>query len=58
MKTLTPKKAVPNTITVTVDPTKVSRGHWVRPSGAGKHMDKRAKRYRTRDAAFRKALDY
>ena len=58
MKTLTPKKAVSNTITVTVDPTKVSRGHWVRPSGAGNHMDKRAKRYRTRDAAFRKALDY
>ena len=58
MKTLTPKKKDSNTVVVTVDPTKVSRGHWARPSGAGKHMDKRDKRARTRGAAFRKAMAY
>ena len=58
MKTLTPKKKDSNTVVVTVDPTKVSRGHWDRPSGAGKHADKRDKRARTRGAAFRKAMAY
>ena len=56
MKMVTPKKADSNVVVVVVDPTKVARGHWVRPSGAGKHSDKRTKRLKTRGAAVRSAM--
>jgi hypothetical protein len=56
MKTVHAPKADNNTLTIVVDPTKVSRGHFAHRSGAGKHQDKRTKRGRTRGAAFRRAL--
>lgn len=58
MKTVTAPKTESNTLTIVVDPTKVSRGHFAHRSGAGKHQDKRTKRGRTRGAALRKALSF
>lgn len=44
------------TLTIKVNVLKISTGHRVLCSGAGKHLDKRTKRQRTRSAAFRAAL--
>ena len=56
MFTTAAPKSKDNVINVTVDAVKVSRGHWTRPSGSGKHSDRRTKRSRTRGAAVRRAL--
>lgn len=51
MKVTTAPKKFSSVVVVVVDQNKVARGHWVRPSGAGKHADKRSKRLKTRGAA-------
>lgn len=38
-------------------PSQIAKGHRQHHSGAGKHLDKRTKRTRTRNEALRKALD-
>lgn len=43
-------------IVIEVDYSKVARGHQPRRSGAGKHIDKRTKRNRTRNSQTRKAI--
>lgn len=48
------------TILTIVDPTpwKVRKGHQPHRSGAGKHLDKRTKRLRTRQAANTAAFQF
>lgn len=38
-------------------PSEISRGHRPHRSGAGKHLDKRTKRARTRNASLRKVIE-
>lgn len=44
------------TLVINVDPTKISKGHRSHCSGSGKHLDKRTKRLRTRNASSRAAI--
>ena len=47
-----PKRNRGFTITITVDPAKVKRGHQHHRSGAGVHQDRRTRRQRTRGTAI------
>lgn len=55
MKIVQPPKADPNTITIQLDWSKVPTGHKAHSSGTGIHKDRRKRRQRTRQAAFRAA---
>lgn len=50
------RKSKSFTITIKVDPLKIVRGHQPHRSGAGKHLDGRYRRNRTRSAQIRNAL--
>jgi len=54
---LTQKKQESTTLEGRVDQNNVRRGHWTRPTGAGKHHDRRTKRLRTRGAALRASVE-
>ena len=44
------------TLVIKVNPLKIGKGHRIPCSGAGKHLDKRTKRCRTRSDSLRAAL--
>lgn len=52
MHTVHAPKSDRNTMTITIDPSKVARGHQPHRSGSGKHGDRRSKRLKTRRAQF------
>jgi len=56
MHTVTMPKKDRNSFTITIDHSKVARGHQAHLSGAGKHGDRRTKRLRTRSAQRRAAM--
>lgn len=51
-----PKRNKGFTVIISVDQTKVKRGHQSHRSGAGVHADRRTRRQRTRRAAMAAAL--
>lgn len=53
---LTAPKGADGKVTGRVAIESVTRGHWARPSGAGRHQDRRTKRQRTRGASLRANL--
>lgn len=55
LKIVQPPKADPNVITIQLDWSKLATGHKPHNSGTGVHLDRRKKRQRTRQAAFRAA---
>lgn len=58
MHTTTPvKQKGKTTLTITINPNSVSRGHQSHRSGAGQHHDRRTGRLRTRSAQNRAAME-
>jgi hypothetical protein len=56
MKTVSMRRADRLAVSGHIDPTRVSRGHSPRRSGAGIHADRRLRRQHTRGAQVRRAL--
>lgn len=56
MHTTTPPKRATNTLTITIDQTRIARGHSPHRTGAGVMADRRTRRNRTRNARNRTAL--